>query len=100
MALNNFFIKYIMPVFKKSTNKNKKYMVTTPNGKIIHFGARDMEQYKDTTGLGLYSHLNHNDKERRRLYLARAKGIKDKNGNLTWNNPESANYYSIKFLWN
>lgn len=99
MALNNFFIKYIMPVFKKSTNKNKKYMVTTPNGKIIHFGARDMEQYKDTTGLGLYSHLNHNDKERRRLYLARAKGIKDKNGNLTWNNPESANYYSVKYLW-
>jgi len=74
-------------------------MVTTPNGKIIHFGARDMEQYKDTTGLGLYSHLNHNDKERRRLYLARAKGIKDKNGNLTWNNPESANYYSVKYLW-
>lgn len=88
-----------MPEFKKSTNKNKKYMVKTPSGRWIHFGSRDMQQFNDSTGLGLYSHLNHGDKERQRLYLARAKGIKDKNGNLTWNNPESPNYYSVKFLW-
>lgn len=88
-----------MPEFKKSTNKNKKYMVKTPSGKWIHFGAREMEHYKDSTGLGLYSHLNHGDKERRRKYLARAKGIKNKNGELTWNNPESANYYAVKYLW-
>lgn len=88
-----------MVEFKKSTRKGKKYMVRTPKGKLIHFGASDMEQYKDSTGLGLYSHLDHGDKKRRKSYLARAKGIKDKNGNLTWNNPESANYYSVKYLW-
>lgn len=88
-----------MPIFKKSNRKGKKYSVITPSGKTIHFGSREMSQYRDSTGLGLYSHLDHGDKERRKRYLARAKGIKDKNGNLTWNNPESANYYSIKYLW-
>lgn len=88
--------------FKKSTRKGKKYMVKVGD-KWIHFGAIvngvPMEQFKDSTGLGLYSNYDHKDKERRKRYLARAKGIKDKQGNLTWNNPESANYFSIKFLW-
>jgi hypothetical protein len=87
-----------MPEFKKSTRKGKKYMVKTPSGRWIHFGASNMEQFKDSTGLGLYSHLDHGDKERRKRYLARAKGIKSK-GQLTWNNPESSNYYSIRYLW-
>ena len=87
-----------MPEFKKSTRKGKKYMVKV-NNKWVHFGASSMQQFKDTTGLGLYTHLNHGDKERRKRYLARAKGIKDKNGNLTWKNPESPNYYAVRYLW-
>tara|TARA_R110000772_G_scaffold97604_1_gene196942 strand:- start:1120 stop:1302 length:183 start_codon:yes stop_codon:yes gene_type:complete len=58
-----------------------------------------MEQYKDTTGLGLYSHKDHGDLIRRKSYLARAKGIKNKKGELTWKDKESANYYSVRFLW-
>jgi len=85
--------------FKKSTRKGKKYSVVTPSGKIIHFGSSEMEQYRDSTGLELYSHLDHLDKERQRRYLARAKGIKNKDGKLTWDNPESPNYYSIRYLW-
>ena len=85
--------------FKKSTRPGKKYMVVAPNGKTIHFGSSADQQYRDTTGLGLYTHLNHNDEKRRASYLARAKGIKDKNGNLTWEDKNSANYFSIKFLW-
>jgi len=85
--------------FKKSTRKGKKYMVKSKSGKWIHFGSSEMQHFKDSTGLGLYTHLNHNDKERRKRYLARAKGIKNKKGELTWNNPESANYFSVKFLW-
>lgn len=84
--------------FKKSTHKDKKYMVLY-NGKWIHFGDINMQQYKDSTGLGLYSSLNHNDEKRRKSYLARAKGIKDGYGNLTYDNPNSANYYSIRYLW-
>jgi len=91
-----------MPEFKKSTRKDKKYMVKVGN-KWIHFGAivngKPMEQFKDSTGLGLYSKYDHGDKERRKRYLARAKGIKDKQGNLTWKDKESSNYYSIKYLW-
>lgn len=88
------------PVFKKSNRKGKKYSVITPSGKTIHFGNKNYQQFRDSTGLGLYSHLDHNDTERRKRYLARAKGIKNKEGKLTWNDKESANYYSIIYLWN
>lgn len=85
--------------FKKSTRKGKKYMVKTASGKWVHFGSSSNEQFKDSTGLGLYSHLDHNDTERRRKYLARAKGIKNKKGELTYRDKESANYFSTRFLW-
>ncbi len=81
----------------KLTKKNKKYSVFTPSGKKIHFGDKRYEQYKDK--IGKYSHLDHNDEKRRERYLKRAKSIKDKEGNLTWNNPESPNYYSVRQLW-
>ena len=84
--------------FKKSTRPGKKYMVVV-NGKTIHFGDIKMQQYRDTTGLGLYTHLNHNDEKRRASYLARAKGIKNKAGELTWKNKNSPNYFSIRYLW-
>ena len=85
--------------FEKSTRKNKKYMVISPSGKKIHFGSASMEHYRDRTPLKLYSHLDHNDKERRKNYLKRSKGIKNKEGKLTYNDKESANYYSRKYLW-
>ena len=87
------------PIFHRSRRKDKKYMVLTPGGKWVHFGDSSMEQYKDSTGLGLYKHLDHGDKIRRKSYLARAKGIRNKAGKLTWNNPESANFYSVAYLW-
>ena len=83
-----------------SKSKNKKYsvyVIKNDKKKLIHFGDSRMQQFKDK--LGHYSNLDHGDKERRKRYLARAKGIKDKNGNLTWKNKNSANYYSIKYLW-
>lgn len=85
--------------FKKSNRKGKKYSVITPSGKTVHFGNSNHEQYKDSTGLRLYSHLDHCDEARRDRYLARAKGIKNKKGELTWTDPETANFYSVKYLW-
>ena len=85
--------------FKKSTRKGKKYMVVAPNGKTIHFGSLSNEHYKDTTPLKLYTYLDHNDETRRAAYLARAKGIKNKKGELTYLNKNSANYYAIRWLW-
>jgi len=87
-----------MLVFKKSTRSDKKYMVTY-NNKIIHFGNPYYEHYRDSTGVGAYSHMDHMDERRKKSYLKRAKGITDNDGNLTYNDKSSANYYAINYLW-
>ena len=72
----------------KSTNKNKKMMVLTPKGKIIHFGQIGYEDF-----------TQHKDKKRRENYCKRSAGIVDKQGRLTKNNKEKANYYARRHLW-
>jgi hypothetical protein len=58
------------------------------NNKWIHFGAIQngipMDQYKDSTGLGLYTKYDHLDPKRRKLYRARHKVIKLKDGTLAY----------------
>ena len=87
--------------YKLSTRKDKKLM-TEVNGKVIHFGNLKPpanQHFFDKTGL-LPKSLNHKDEKRRKNYLTRSRGIKDKDGKLTANNPQSPNYHSIKILWN
>jgi hypothetical protein len=87
-------------IFQKSPLKNKKYrVVLNGNGKIIDFGDIRYQHYQDKTPLKLYANLDHNDKKRRDLYRKRASKITDKNGNLTYKNKETANYFSYKYLW-
>ena len=74
--------------FNYSTGKNNKYVATLSNGKKIHFGS---SQYPDF--------LIHKDKERKERYLTRAKKIKNKQGELNYTNPESANFWSVNLLW-
>jgi len=74
----------------KSTRPDKKKMVyvrDSKTGKIktIHFGAKG------------YKH-NYSEKAWR-SYLARAEGIKDKQGRLTKDDKLSANYWAIRYLW-
>jgi len=83
--------------YEKSTRKGKKLKVVV-NNKTIHFGNINYQHFKDKTGL-LPKSLNHGDKKRRDNYLKRSKGIKNKKGELTHLDPESANYHSIKILW-
>ena len=71
-----------------STRKNSKYMATLPGGKKVHFGS---PKYPDYT--------IHKDKERRDKYLSRAMKIKNKQGELTYTNPESSNFWSVNLLW-
>ena len=71
-----------------SPRKNNKYMVKLPGGKKVHFGSSKYEDY-----------TIHKDKERRDKYRARATKIKNKQGELTYNNPESSNYWSVHLLW-
>lgn len=73
--------------FTRSPRKNKKYMALYNDGKIIHFGDSRYQHYHDK--IGLYSYLDHNDENRKRLYKARHK-VKSK---------RSAGYLSMHYLW-
>jgi hypothetical protein len=83
--------------FEKSHLKNKKYNAILKNTKYtnkyktVPFGDPKYSQYKDRTGLGLYSHKDHNDKLRRLKYRLR-------HGNNIKNKFSSA-YFSYFFLW-
>jgi len=82
------------PLYKpmKSTRKGKKKMVYVkgPTGKpkLIHYGDSSMKDY-----------TQHGDKKRRASYLARAKGIRKKDGTLAYKDKNSANYWAVKDLW-
>ena len=68
----------------KSKYKFFVYVMKDERVKKIGFGNKD---YKDFT--------QHKDKERQKKYLARAKGIKNKKGEVTWKDKNTANYWSV-----
>ncbi len=82
--------------YEKSTRKDKKLM-TIVDGKRVHFGNPNYQHFKDKTGI--WKKLDHNDAERRKNYLSRASGIKNKQGKLTKDIPSSPNYHAIRILW-
>lgn len=67
-------------------------------GKTIHFGDINMGHFNDRTGL-LPKRLNHGDKDRRKNFLSRSGGIKNKSGELTKNITTSPNYHARRVLW-
>jgi hypothetical protein len=82
------------PLYKpmKSTKSGKKMMVyVMKDGKktLIHFGDSNMKDF-----------TQHKDEARRKSYLARSGGIRNKEGKLTKNDKNSANYWSRRVLWN
>jgi hypothetical protein len=67
-----------------SSRSDKKYMIYTPDGKKVHFGAMGYEDY-----------TKHKDKERRKNYLNRSTNIKG-----AWKKDKySPNNLSIHLLW-
>ena len=67
-----------------STKKDKKYMVKTPDGKIVHFGQMGYEDF-----------TKHKNKTRRKNYLTRSRRI-----NGGWKQDKySANNLAIHLLW-
>ena len=77
-----------MIIIEKSNNKDKKFKVTI-NNKSIHFGHKNYEHYTE----------GHLDENRRKNYLNRALNIIDKQGNFTYTDPYSSNFWSVFFLW-
>ena len=85
---------------QKSTRADKKYMFRK-EGKLYHFGARGMQQYKDQTGLGLYKRLDHGDSKRRKAFFLRMTGATTKSVALQRARAKGhwAKWASIKYLW-
>ncbi len=76
---------------KKSTNPKKKgmvYVMKDGKKKLIHFGDSSMKDF-----------TQHKDPQRRKNYLARSGGIKNKQGKLTKDDKNSANYWSRRINW-
>ncbi|NQW93623.1 MAG: hypothetical protein HQ446_06255 [Polaromonas sp.] len=70
---------------------SKKKVVLAKKGdevKLVGFGLRGMQDF-----------TQHKDAERRKNYLARSAGIKDKSGNPTKDDVFSANHWARKTLW-
>ena len=67
---------YSFVKFEKSNRKGKKYKAVLKNkrtGRLVsvHFGDTRYEQYRDTTGLKLYSDKDHYNTKRQQAYKAR-----------------------------
>tara|TARA_R100000655_G_C2964952_1_gene189488 strand:- start:652 stop:912 length:261 start_codon:yes stop_codon:yes gene_type:complete len=82
------------PLYKPfpSKTKNKKfsvYVMKDGKKKLIHFGQKGYDDWRSGTAT----------KEQRKSYLARAKGIRNKEGKLTWKDKNTANYWAVKYLW-
>ena len=82
--------------FQKSKTRFKKYDgiiedVKTRRRQTVPFGDVRFEQYFDSTGLKLYSRLDHNDEKRRQNYLARHEKTRNKKWSPSW--------FSATFLW-
>jgi len=75
-----------------SKAKNKKYSVyvksKSGNPRIIHFGDKRYQQFKDK--LGHYSRLDHGDNKRKKSYYSRHGKALGK---------DNAKYWSHKILW-
>ena len=75
---------------KKAGKKMSVYVKSASGGKrLIHFGAAGMDDFRSGTATAT----------QRKSYLARAKGIKKKDGSLAWKDKNSANYWAVKYLW-
>lgn len=83
------------PLYKpfKSKKAGKKYSVYVKSSsggkKLIHFGQAGAPDWRSGTAT----------KEQRKSYLARAKGIRKKDGSLAWKDKNSPNYWAVKYLW-
>jgi len=89
--------------FTKSTRKNKKYTAHLPTGKKVHFGDSRYDHYYDNVpinmGGGIWSHLDHLDRQRRKAYRARHSKIRTRDGEQAYKVKYSPSWFSYWFLW-
>jgi len=81
-------IKGTKVTYWKSTSKNKKWMTITPEGKKVHWGDPNMQDY-----------TQHKDKIRRKNYRTRHAGIKLKDGSRAIDKKWSPAWLSYNVTW-
>jgi len=74
--------------------KNKK----TKKVRMIHFGDKNYQQYKDRTPLKLYKHKNHNTRKRMQNYYSRHSGTKSRKEGIKKEINKSKGFYNAKIL--
>ena len=82
--------------FERSKTRGKKYDSIiedkiTKRQQRVPFGDVNYQHYRDSTGLKLYSRLDHNDPKRRAAYKARHEKTRHKKFSSSW--------YADRFLW-
>lgn len=86
--MNNYIGKYKTFNIYISDKYPKKYYALV-NNKKVYFGDIRYQHFYDK--MGYYNNLNHNDKERRRLYKARHQKTSKKIASPSW--------FALKVLW-
>jgi AraC-like DNA-binding protein len=89
--------------FEKSPIEGKKYRaivkhLITGKERHIDFGASDYQQYKDRTGIGLYSHKNHGTRKRMRNYFNRHSGTPNRKKAIKKERSAADGMYNAKIL--
>jgi hypothetical protein len=82
--------------FERSRTRGKKYDAiiedkVTKRQQRVPFGDVNYQHYRDSTGLKLYSRLDHNDPKRRAAYKARHEKTRHKKYSASW--------FADRFLW-
>ena len=80
--------------------KYTAYIKDNKTGKVrmLHFGHKDYEQFKDRTKNGLYSSRNHGNKKRQRNYYNRHSGEKNRKKDIEKEKRKGNGYYTPKLL--
>ena len=88
--------------FEPDYSGNHKYIAIIPQkgkrAKRVRFGSPQYEHFRDSVpkdlGGGVWSFLDHNDKDRRKAYRARHSKIKMKDGRLAYKVKYTPSYFS------
>ena len=96
-------VKFVRGPFPKKYTAHIQHKKTKKR-RILHFGDRRYQQYKDRTDLQLYKNKNHSTRKRMQNYYSRHSGTKSRKAAIDKEVKESGGLYtpkilSHKYLW-
>lgn len=101
--MNETIVKFVRGPFPKKYTAHIQHKKTKKR-RILHFGDRRYQQYKDRTDLQLYAKKNHGTRKRMQNYYSRHSGTKSREAAIDKEVKESGGLYtpkilSHKYLW-